>query len=242
MLDVTGLVTGYGRKDVVVDATFSVGDGEFVAVLGANGAGKSSTLRCLLGVLPQRGGVVRFRGDDVSTWPAGRRVRGGLTLVPEGRQLFPGMTVRENLDLAYEASHGAGRPAGNRSALLEKVFGLFPRLVERERQPAGTLSGGEQQMVALGRGLLAEPTLLLLDEPSLGLAPAVVDQVMDVLQELNREGLSILMVEQDAYRALALCDRAYVLDRGRVVLSGNAAALREDPAVQDAFLGRLETP
>jgi branched-chain amino acid transport system ATP-binding protein len=236
-LDVQGLRAGYGRKVVVDGIDLHVDDGEFVAVLAANGAGKTTTLKALAGVIPSRGQIV-VDERRVDGRPVVERIDAGLALVPEGRQIFPQMTVRENLDLGYELSHRGRRPTG-RAEVFDRVMTLFPRLSERAAQLAGTLSGGEQQMLAIGRGLLTEPTVLMLDEPSLGLAPVLVDQLMETLAALNQQGLAILMVEQDVARTLDHVHRAYVLARGQVVLEGTADELRHDPAIQDAFLGTL---
>lgn len=240
MLEVSGLRAGYGSKIVVDGISLSVNAGEFVAVLGSNGAGKTTLLKAISGVINASAGNITVTGAEITNATVAQRISSGVTLVPEGRQLFPDMTVQENLDLAYEMSH-SGRAGQERRTLYDQLFSLFPKLSERATQLAGTLSGGEQQMVAIGRGLLTEPQLLMLDEPSLGLAPVLVDQVLDALTVLNRDGLSLLMVEQDATRTLDHCDRAYVMARGQIVLSGTAAELKADPTVQDAFLGSLDT-
>jgi branched-chain amino acid transport system ATP-binding protein len=234
MLSVDGLCVSYGRKQVVRDLAVRVERGEFVGILGANGAGKTTTLKAIAGILRASAGTVRLDGEDVTRRDSAERVRRGLVLVPEGRHLFPEMTVTDNLTVAWEVVHGRRE---NPQAAFDRVYELFPRLRERARQLAGSLSGGEQQMVALGRGLLSEPKVLLLDEPSLGLAPALVDEVFEALISLNRAGMSVLMVEQDAARALQVCSRAYVVEHGEIKLAGTSAALRDDPRVLEAFLG-----
>ncbi|MEJ2288308.1 MAG: ABC transporter ATP-binding protein [Deinococcales bacterium] len=212
------------------EASLEVRAGEFVALIGANGAGKTTTLRAISGLAPLASGSIRMRGADLGTRPPSQRVRDGLAHCPEGREIFPRMTVHENLELGAIR----GRPAAERYG---EVFRLFPVLSQRSGQLAGSLSGGEQQMLAIGRALMSEPELLLLDEPSLGLAPVLVREVGEVLARLNDVGTSVLLVEQNAALALALADRGYVLENGRVVLEGAAAQLREDPTVQRAYLG-----
>lgn len=235
MLEIENLAVRYGRSEVVRDVSLHVGQGEFVGLLGANGAGKTTTLKAIAGILRAQRGDVRLAGESVLKLDSSRRVRSGLVLVPEGRHLFPTMTVEENLRVAAEAI----RRHGNDPISSDEVFELFPRLHERMGQRAGSLSGGEQQMVALGRGMLSRPKVLLLDEPSLGLAPALVDEVFDAISRLNANGLSVLMVEQDAGRAFDVCGRAYVIERGISTLEGTVAALSEDPRVTEAFLGTV---
>lgn len=234
MLTVEGLCVAYGRQQVVTDLSMSVEQREFVGVLGANGAGKTTTLKAVAGVLSASAGRVLLDGEDISRADSAARVRRGVVLVPEGRHLFPEMTVTENLTVAWEVAHDRRRDP--RTA-FDRVYDLFPRLRERAKQLAGSLSGGEQQMVALGRGLLSDPKVLLLDEPSLGLAPALVDEVFDALTVLNEGGMSVLMVEQDAGRALQACSRAYVMEHGTVKFTGPSRDLRHDPRVLEAFLG-----
>jgi len=236
MLEIENLAVSYGRSEVVHDVTLRVEPGEFVGVLGANGAGKTTTLKAIAGILRAQRGDIRLDGESMLRLDASRRVRAGLVLVPEGRHLFPTMTVEENLRVAAEAIR---RRRGDDPISFDDVFDLFPRLHERLRQQAGRLSGGEQQMVALGRGMLSRPKVLLLDEPSLGLAPALVDEVFDAIARLNAEGLSVLMVEQDAGRAFEVCGRAYVIERGVSTLDGTVAELAEDPRVTEAFLGTV---
>jgi branched-chain amino acid transport system ATP-binding protein len=235
VLEIENLAVRYGRSEVVRDVSLHVGQGEFVGLLGANGAGKTTTLKAIAGILRAQRGDVRLAGESVLKLDSSRRVRSGLVLVPEGRHLFPTMTVEENLRVAAEAI----RRHGNDPISFDEVFELFPRLHERMGQRAGSLSGGEQQMVALGRGMLSRPKVLLLDEPSLGLAPALVDEVFDAISRLNANGLSVFMVEQDAGRAFDVCGRAYVIERGTSTLEGTVAALSEDPRVTEAFLGTV---
>ena len=236
MLEVSSLAVRYGRSEVVRDVSLRVEPGELVGVLGANGAGKTTTLKAIAGVLPVARGEVRLDGRSMSGMDAHRRVRSGIVLVPEGRHLFPVMTVEENLKVAAEAIRRRGE---GDTLSFEAVFQLFPRLRERRTQRAGSLSGGEQQMVALGRGMLSRPKVLLLDEPSLGLAPALVDEVFDAITRLNGEGLSVLMVEQDAGRAFDVCSRAYVIERGSSTMDGTVAELADDLRVVEAFLGAV---
>jgi ABC-type branched-subunit amino acid transport system ATPase component len=231
LLDVRGLGVGYGRMEVVRDVSFEVARGEVVVVIGANGAGKTTTLKALAGLLPARG-EVRFEGATVSGRAAHWIARHGVALVPEGRMVFADQTVLDNLRLgAY------GRRDAEVAADIERHFARFPILRERQRQPAGTLSGGEQQMLAIARALMARPRLLLLDEPSLGLAPRLVAEVFAALARLRDEGLTLLLVEQMAEAALGIADRAYVLEQGRIVLGGTAESLRRDARVAHAYLG-----
>jgi branched-chain amino acid transport system ATP-binding protein len=203
-----------------------------VTLIGSNGAGKSTTLRSISGLTPPRTGSIRFRGEEISTLPAQEIVRLGISQSPEGRRCFQRMTVRENLELGAYLRRDA-----NISSDLERVLDLFPRLRERERQKAGTMSGGEQQMLAMGRALMADPSLLLLDEPSMGLAPILVDRIYETVREINEQGTTILLVEQNANYALEVSKRGYVLETGKVVLADDSAALRENPEVQNAYLG-----
>lgn len=237
MLKVESISVHYGKMPAVQEVSFEVHQGEFISILGANGAGKTTTLKALLGLLPLRNGNILFNGADLSSQSSTERVRSGISLVPEGRQVFPGMTVGENLELAYFVSHPGNKNLAHYKELLEKMYALFPRLEERVAQKAGSMSGGEQQMLAIARGLLAEPKLLMLDEPSLGLAPVIVDQVFDVLKRLNGEGLTVIIVEQDAHRALEASQRGYILESGRLTHSGTSRELLESQAVQAAFLG-----
>ncbi|HEU5189530.1 MAG TPA: ABC transporter ATP-binding protein [Methylomirabilota bacterium] len=233
MLRLDGLEVGYGALTAVRDVSLEVGTGEVVALIGANGAGKTTTLKAITGLIPLRRGRMALDDDRLDGLSPARIVGRGIAHVPEGRQLFPTMTVRENLELG-----AAGRESRMRRAeTLAWVLRLFPRLAERARQLAGTLSGGEQQMCAIGRGLMARPRLLMLDEPSLGLAPVIVKQIFENLAQINREGTTILLVEQNVGRALGLAHRAYVLESGRIVLSGTSAELLASPHVKQAYLG-----
>jgi branched-chain amino acid transport system ATP-binding protein len=233
LLRLDGLEVGYGALTAVRDVSLEVGTGEVVALIGANGAGKTTTLKAITGLLPLRRGWMTLDGERLDGLSPARVVGRGIAHVPEGRQLFPTMTVRENLELG-----AAGRESRMRRAeTLAWVLRLFPRLAERAGQLAGTLSGGEQQMCAIGRGLMARPRLLMLDEPSLGLAPVIVKQIFENLAQINREGTTILLVEQNVGRALGLAHRAYVLESGRIVLSGTSAELLASPHVKQAYLG-----
>ena len=232
MLRVEGLVAGYGNIVVLKGIDLDVKPGRAVALIGANGAGKSTTLRALCGLLRPRAGRIVFDGREIQGEPAHRLARAGLVHVPEGRAILGRMSVEENLELgAY------GRRDSERAADLERIYQRFPRLRERRRQPAGTLSGGEQQMLAIGRALMARPRLLLLDEPSMGLAPLVVSQVFALVQEIHRAGTTLLIVEQNARRALQIADHAYVLENGRIAIEGPAEAVARDPRVIAAYLG-----
>jgi branched-chain amino acid transport system ATP-binding protein len=233
VLTVSEVSAGYGRVPVLHDVALAVGPGEVVALLGANGAGKTTLLRVISGQLRPSAGSVDFDGRELVGLRPERVVTAGVALVPEGRRLFAGLSVRENLLLG-----GYSRRGDDLAPDLERVFGLFPRLAQRAEQPAGRLSGGEQQMAAIGRALMARPRLLMIDELSLGLAPTVVDDLIDLLPGLAREGTAILLVEQDVEAALAVAARGYVLELGSIVKQGPAAALIEDPALTDAYLGR----
>ncbi|HYK41569.1 MAG TPA: ABC transporter ATP-binding protein [Thermoanaerobaculia bacterium] len=233
MLEVESIDVFYGDVQAVREISFRVGPGEIVTLVGANGAGKSTVLKAISGLLHPRRGAIRFEGADVSKEPPYSLVARGLVLVPEARQLWPAMTVRENLEMgAYSRE---ARP--HRAATLREVLGMFPILGKRASQNAGTLSGGEQQMCAIGRGLMARPRLLLLDEPALGLAPLLVREVFAALEEIRKRGTTILLVEQNVAHALALADRAYVLESGRVTLEGPCSDLARDPRVRTEFLG-----
>jgi branched-chain amino acid transport system ATP-binding protein len=230
LLRVASIEAGYRDLVAVRDVSLEVRPGEVVALIGSNGAGKTTTLRAITGLLPVRRGHMEFDGHRIDGQSSSAIVRLGIAHVPEGRQLFPTLTVRENLELG-------GRDKRARASSLDDVFALFPRLQERERQLAGTLSGGEQQMCAIGRGLMARPTLLLLDEPSLGLAPVMVGLIFDTLRAINARGTSILLVEQNVPRALALSHRAYVIENGRIVLDGPRESLQQSPHIRQAYLG-----
>jgi branched-chain amino acid transport system ATP-binding protein len=233
VLTLEGVAAGYGDLLAVRAVSLEVGAGQCVALIGANGAGKTTTLRAIAGLLPLRAGRVSFEGRSLAGRSAGDVVSLGLAHVPEGRQLFPSLTVRENLEMGARAA--AARAA--RRETLAEVFALFPRLRERERQLAGTLSGGEQQMLAIGRGLMARPRLLLLDEPSLGLAPLAVRGILEIVATVNRRGTTILLVEQNVRRALELCSRGYVIENGAVALAGSRAELMRSDHVRRAYLG-----
>jgi branched-chain amino acid transport system ATP-binding protein len=234
VLEVTDLAVRYGNVAAVKGISLQVGEGEVVAIIGPNGAGKTSTLRAITGLVPSAGGRIVFGGTDISRWRAHRIVTLGLGHAPEGRRLFPQMTVAENLRMgAYRRRDGAEIRRN-----LAEVERLFPRLAERRGQLAGTLSGGEQQMLAIGRALMAEPRLLLLDEPSFGLAPMIVGEIGRIVRSINCErGVSVLLVEQNARLALGIATRAYVMETGRVALSGPSATLAESPHVKAAYLG-----
>src|SRR5262252_250475 len=233
LLRLDRLQVGYGDMTAVYEATLEVHEGEVVALIGGNGAGKTTTLRATAGLLPLRAGSIEFAGERLDGLGSSQVATRGIAHVPEGRQLFPTMSVRENLELGARSGEARRR----RAETLVWVFDLFPRLRERQGQLAGTLSGGEQQMCAIGRGLMARPRLLMLDEPSLGLAPVVVKQIFENLAQINREGTTILLVEQNVGRALGLAHRAYVLESGRIALSGTSAQLFASPHVKQAYLG-----
>jgi branched-chain amino acid transport system ATP-binding protein len=232
LLDVADIHAHYGAIEALKGISLTVEEGEVVTLIGSNGAGKSTTLRSISGLTPASSGSVTFGGEDITRVPAHEIVERGIALSPEGRHCFARMTVRENLDL------GAYRRRGPRVAEdLERVFDLFPRLKERENQKAGTMSGGEQQMLAIGRALMASPKLLMLDEPSMGIAPILVQRIYETIAEINRQGVAILLVEQNANYALDISKRGYVLETGRVALANDSAHLRDDPEVQRAYLG-----
>jgi branched-chain amino acid transport system ATP-binding protein len=234
MLEIGALRVGYGGVPVLHDVTLRVGEGEFVSVVGPNGAGKTTLFNAISGVVPVTGGSIRFAGTDLLGVAPSRRAHLGIAHVPEGRQVFPSLTVRENLELgAYTA---AGRAAWQRT--LQSVYTWFPRLAERNRQLAGTLSGGEQQMLAISRGLASAPKLLMLDEPSMGLSPAIADEIFERIVGIHRDsGLSVLLVEQRVAEALHFADRAYVLENGRVILEGTHETLKNDDRIRRAYLG-----
>ena len=232
LLEVKNINVYYGAIHAIKDVSFSVGEGEVVTLIGANGAGKTTTLNTVSGLLRSKTGSVSFEGHSISHTPPDVIVRHGIAHVPEGRRIFQEMSVQENLEMgAFTRSNAEIAPG------LEKVYALFPRLAERRRQVAGTLSGGEQQMLAMGRGLMSSPKLIMLDEPSMGLAPILVEQVFEIIRQLHKSGTTILLVEQNAQMALAVADRAYVLETGRVTLSGTGHELAESEQVQKAYLG-----
>lgn len=233
LLEVDGIDVFYGDVQVLYGLSLEVNEGEIVTLLGSNGAGKTTTLRAISGLRPPRRGDVRFEGTSLLGVAAARRAELGIALVPEGRELWGQLTVRENLELGAYHPRVRARAAKN----LERVFGLFPRLAERERQLAGSLSGGEQQMCAIGRALMGEPRLLMLDEPSLGLAPILVEQVMHTIADLHAAGITVLLVEQNLHQALEIAERGTVIETGRVRLEGTSAELRASPEIRAAYLG-----
>src|SRR5512140_1824110 len=233
MLEVRGIDAGYGDVQVLFGLSLNVSEKEIVTLLGSNGAGKTTTLRCICGVLSPGKGEVLFRGQPLSQTAAAERAGLGIALVPEGRELWPQLTVRENLELGAYHSRARARVRAN----LDRVHGLFPRLLERKSQMAGSLSGGEQQMCAIARALMSEPSLLLLDEPSLGLAPIVVDQMFEAIRALHRDGMTILLVEQNLAAALEIATRGYVIETGEMKMQGSAEELRADPKIRAAYLG-----
>jgi branched-chain amino acid transport system ATP-binding protein len=232
MLSVENVRSSYGRIEVLHGVTIHVGTGEIVTLIGANGAGKTTLMHAISGVQPITDGVIRFDGDPIEKQPAHERVAAGIAQVPEGRQVFAPLSVKDNLRLGAWSCRGA-----DTAPALARVFDLFPMLAEMMETPAGALSGGQQQMLAIGRALMAKPRLLLLDEPSMGLAPNLVDQLLAVIRALRDDSLTILLVEQNARAALAIADRAYVLETGRVTLSGPAAEIQADRRVREAYLG-----
>jgi branched-chain amino acid transport system ATP-binding protein len=233
LLEMKDAVLNYGKIQALHGITVEVNEGEVVSLIGANGAGKTSTMRALSGVRGLSAGSVVFNGEDVTRMRADQRLRKGLVLCPEGRGIFPGMTVTENLNMgAYTRKDKAAVDED-----YDRVFGLFPRMEERKKQVAGTLSGGEQQMLAIGRALMSRPKLLMLDEPSMGLAPMLIQQIFDIITEISQQGTTILVVEQNAKQALSRSDRAYVLETGNIVKTGTGAELLDDPSVREAYLG-----
>jgi len=232
LLEVEDIRTFYGNIEALKGISLTVNEGEVVTLIGSNGAGKSTTLRSISGLTPPRTGSIRYRGQEISTMPAQEIVRLGISQSPEGRRCFQRMTVRENLELGAYLRRDASITND-----IDRVFALFPRLQEREKQKAGTMSGGEQQMLAMGRALMANPQLLLLDEPSMGLAPILVDRIYETVAEINKQGTTILLVEQNANYALDVSNRGYVLETGTVALSDESSKLRENPEVQKAYLG-----
>jgi branched-chain amino acid transport system ATP-binding protein len=233
LLELENVTLLYGRIQALHGISLTVGEGEIVALIGANGAGKTTTMRAISGLRPVAQGSIRFDGKDITRLRADLRVVRGVSQSPEGRGIFPGMTVRENLEMGAYTRR-------NRAEInedMERAFTLFPRLKERQKQVGGTLSGGEQQMLAVGRALMSRPKLLLLDEPSMGLAPMLIQQIFDIVVEINGQGTTVLLVEQNAQQALSRAHRAYVLETGRIVKSGTGAELLHDPSVKDAYLG-----
>jgi len=236
LLEVKDLEVFYGRIQAIKGISFSVEEGEIVTLIGANGAGKSTTLKTVSGVRPVTKGTITFDGQDITRMPAHKRTELGICQSPEGRGIFPGMTVLENLDMGCWTRTDK-RNSPERAADLERVFELFPRLAERKNQAGGSMSGGEQQMLTIGRSLMSRPRVLLLDEPSMGLAPMLIQQIFDIITEINKQGTTVLLVEQNAAQALRRAHRAYVLETGRVVKTDEAHKLLDDPAVRAAYLG-----
>ena len=235
LLEIKDLEVFYGKIQALRGISVSVNSGEIVSLIGANGAGKTTTLKTISGLRRVHSGTIKFKGEDITNMVGHKRVHLGLCQAPEGRGIFPGMTVVENLEMgAYTRKKG---DAERVKSDFDRVFGLFPRLNERRKQIAGTMSGGEQQMLAIGRALMASPELLLLDEPSMGLAPMLVAQIFEIIQEINRQGTTVLVVEQNATKALSISNRAYVLETGSVTRSADAKELLEDDSIRKAYLG-----
>jgi branched-chain amino acid transport system ATP-binding protein len=233
MLEVQNLTVSYGAIRALKGISFVVNEGEIISLIGSNGAGKTTTLHSISNIIKKQSGTVSFKGEDITNLAPDLIVRCGLVQVPEGRRIFANLTVRDNLEMgAYTRKDIAGIKSD-----MEHVFELFPRLKERIRQEAGTLSGGEQQMLAMGRGLMSKPKLLLLDEPSMGLAPILVDEIFEIIQKINKDGTTILLVEQNAYKAMTIANRVYILETGEIASSGSARELINDPAVKKAYLG-----
>ncbi|AKU16766.1 ABC transporter ATP-binding protein [Luteipulveratus mongoliensis] len=233
LLEVDNISVHYGRIQAIHDMSLKVEEGEIVSLIGANGAGKTTTMRTLAGLLSLSGGSIRFEGDDISKMKGHTRVARGISLTPEGRGIFPAMTIMENLDMGAYALKDKSKMKED----FERVFDLFPRLKERQKQLGGTMSGGEQQMLAIGRALMGHPKVLLLDEPSMGLAPQFIRQIFSIIKQVNDQGTTILLVEQNANQALAKADRAYVLETGRITHTGTGKELLANPAIKEAYLG-----
>lgn len=234
LLEVQNLEVSYGVIRAIKDISFEVNEGEIVTLIGANGAGKTTTMQSTVGLIPKRSGKVIFNGEDITKTPCHKVVKLGMTQVPEGRRIFGELTVYENLLMG---AYSVKSKKADFKADIERVYARFPRLAERKNQVAGTLSGGEQQMLAMGRALMSRPKLLMLDEPSMGLSPLLVDQVFEIIKEINKDGTTILLVEQNAGKSLAISDRAYVLENGKIVLSGTGKELSESEMVKKAYLG-----
>lgn len=233
LLEVENLTVNYGAIRALKGISFTVKKGEIISLIGSNGAGKTTTLHSVSNLIKKADGKVVFNGEDITNLGADKIVRRHLIQIPEGRRIFANMTVRENLEMgAFTRTDKAGIKND-----MDHVFELFPRLQERLRQIAGTLSGGEQQMLAMGRGIMAQPELLLLDEPSMGLAPILVDEIFEIIQKINKEGTTILLVEQNAFKAMSIANRVYILETGTIASSGNSADMINDPAVKKAYLG-----
>jgi branched-chain amino acid transport system ATP-binding protein len=232
LLEVSDIRTHYGTIEALKGVSLTIDEGEVVTLIGSNGAGKSTTLRSISGLTPASAGTIRFAGEEITRVSTQAIVARGIALAPEGRHVFPRMSARENLELG--AHHRRGPEVAQD---FDRVYSLFPRLKERERQKAGMMSGGEQQMLAIGRALMARPRLLMLDEPSMGLAPILVERIYETIREINRDGVTVLLVEQNANYALDIAARGYVLETGRIAVADNSAKLRDDPEVQRAYLG-----
>jgi branched-chain amino acid transport system ATP-binding protein len=233
LIELKNVTARYGDVQVLWDVTFAARQGEIATLVGANGAGKTTSLKAVSGVVRASGGEIIFAGENITRLSSHQIAARGIAHVPEGRRLFPMMSVRENLELGAISKEAIGL----RASTLDKIFALFPKLKERQRQMAGTLSGGEQQMVAIGRGLMARPRLLMLDEPSLGLAPIIVREMFEIIRSINQEGITILLVEQNVQQSLKISHRAYVLENGRVTLEGAGSELLDDERVRAAYLG-----
>ncbi|NQK28876.1 ABC transporter ATP-binding protein [Streptococcus suis] len=233
MLEVKNLSVNYGVVEAVKDVSFEVNEGEVVTLIGANGAGKTSILRTISGLVRPSAGTISFLGNEIQKVPARKIVADGLSQVPEGRHVFAGLTVMENLEMGAFLRNNREENQAN----LKKIFARFPRLEERKNQDAATLSGGEQQMLAMGRALMSQPKLLLLDEPSMGLAPIFIQEIFDIIQDIQKQGTTVLLIEQNANKALAIADRGYVLETGKVVLSGTGKELLASEEVKKAYLG-----
>lgn len=233
MLEISDLVCRYGKVDTIKSISLSVKQGQLVALIGANGAGKSTTLRAISGLLPSAFGRITFEGEDITRCSAREILARGIAHCPEGRRVFPHMTVEENLEMGAYLRRDAAVIEEDRA----RIFTQFPRLAERRRQIAGTLSGGEQQMLAIGRAIMSKPKLMMFDEPSLGLAPNIVEQVFEIIDGIRKSGTTVLMVEQNAYAALDMCDYAYLLEAGNIVLSGRGGELIDDQHIREAYLG-----
>jgi branched-chain amino acid transport system ATP-binding protein len=236
MLEIKDLNVYYGSIHALQGISFNVNEGEIVTLIGANGAGKSTTMRSISGIVKAKSGEIAFRGQKINSVPAHKIVRMGLSQVPEGRQIFPNLTVMENLMMGAFTR----KDKKEIKETLQEVMTRFPRLQERSKQLAGTLSGGEQQMVAIGRGLMSKPSLLILDEPSMGLSPVLVEEIFAIIKKINQEGVTVLLVEQNAFMALQVANRAYVLETGRIIFSGPAAEVQADPRVRMAYLGESD--
>ena len=233
MLEVKDLEVYYGVICALKGISFHVNEGEIVSLIGANGAGKTTTMQSVIGLLPKKAGTITLEGNDITKTPCHKIVKAGMTQVPEGRRIFQELTVYENLMMGAYTNNDQQKFKAD----IDMIFGRFPRLAERRNQIAGTLSGGEQQMLAMGRALMCHPKLLMLDEPSMGLSPLLVDQVFDLIKDINKDGTTILLVEQNAGKSLAISDRAYVMETGKIVLSGTGAELAASESVRKAYLG-----